>query len=128
MEGFNLIQNFFTRMRCHFCSTHLSPDGVELIRHDNGVFIVNVHCTHCTRQMGIALVGMEGSEVVASDAHYEDPELTEAELERLGNFAPVNFDDVLDAHTFFSGLDSGWMQHLPEEMRQLDITLETESD
>ncbi len=126
MDGFNIIQSFFTRMRCNFCTTHLEPEGIELIRHDKGVYIVNVHCVHCSKQMGIALVGLEGSDHVSHN--YVDPELTPQELERLGNFEPIDYDDVLNAHDFFSNLDSDWQKFVPEEMRQLEILPEMESE
>ncbi len=129
MDGFSIIQNFFTRMRCNFCSSHLEPEGIELIRHDKGVYVVNVHCTHCSRQMGIALVGLEGSELTSrSNEQYEDPELTPDELERLSIFEPIGYDDVLDAHEFFNNLDENWQKYVPEEMRQLEIEPEPESE
>ncbi len=112
MDSFSIIQNFFTRMRCHFCSFQLEPEGVELIREDRGVFIVNIHCVHCTRQMGVAMVGLEGSEF--PEPVFEDPELTEHEIERLSNFEAVSYDDVLDAHAFFNNLDADWQKYLPK--------------
>jgi hypothetical protein len=128
MDGFNIIQNFFTRMRCNFCEENLEPEGVQLIRHDKGVYIVNVHCTHCTRQMGTAMVGIEGAELTQSGREYVDPELTESELERLADYKPIGYDDVLEAHQFFTNLDSDWRKYLPKETLEWDITSELESE
>lgn len=127
MDGFNIIQNFFTRMRCNFCSSHLQPDGIHLIRHDHDVYVVNIECLDCTRQMGIALVGLEGAEANLHD-HFEDPELTEAELERLAQFSPIDYDDVVDAHRFFNQLEADWHKHLPVEMQQWEPVPEPESE
>jgi hypothetical protein len=129
MDSFSIIQNFFTRMKCHFCTSHLEPEGVELIRHDKGVYIVNISCVHCTRQMGVAMVGLEGSEWPEGAApHYPDPELTEDEIERLSVYEPIGVNDVIDAHQFFNNLGSDWQKHLPEEMRQWETTYEAESE
>jgi len=128
MDGFNIIQHFFTRMRCQFCTSQLEKDGVELIRQEQSVYIVNVHCMQCARQMGIALVGLQHSTPHALHQGFLDPELTPEEIDRLARFQPIDYNDVVDAHRFFSALDENWQQYLPEEMRQLEITLEPESD
>lgn len=129
MDSFSIIQNFFARMRCHFCTAYLSPEGIELLREDKGVFIVNIHCTECAQQMGVAMVGLEGAEIAGGPIQvYEDPELTEEEMERLATYQPIGFDDVLDAHTFFTNLGADWHKHLPPiKTPELEITSEPES-
>src|SRR4051812_19929531 len=96
MDAFPLIQNFFTRMRCNFCSHSFSPEDIQLIRQDEGVYIVNVYCNHCRTQNGVAMVGVE---VPSGAGMFPDPELTDEELIRLAEFSPITDDDVLDAHT-----------------------------
>lgn len=125
MDAFSLIQNFFTRMRCNFCSHPFEPEDIQLIRQDEGIFIVNVFCNHCNTQNGVAMVGVE---VPGQDLTFQDPELTQEELERLGKFQPIGADDVLDAHYFFSSLGDDWMKFIPEEMRQRHTAPETESE
>lgn len=49
---------------------------------------------------------------------YVDPELPPEEKERLSVFAPIQEDDVLDAHHAIQSLDANWMSLIPEEMRQ----------
>jgi hypothetical protein len=127
MDAFQLIQNFFTRMRCNFCSHSFSPEDIQLIRQDEGIYIVNVYCNHCRTQNGVAMVGVEvpGQEMV-----FPDPELTEEELVRLAEFQPITENDVLDAHEFFSNLDENWMRFIPKEMieRQTETEMEFEDD
>lgn len=125
MDAFNLIQNFFTRMRCNFCSHSFEPDDIQLIRQDEGIYIVNVFCNHCRTQNGVAMVGVEMPE---QQTYFEDPELTEQEIERLADLKPISADDVLEAHEFFSQLDSDWMKFIPPERLPLDIEPETESE
>jgi hypothetical protein len=124
MDAFQLIQNFFTRMRCNFCSHTFSPDDIQLIRQDEGIYIVNVYCNHCRTQNGVAMVGVEVPELQNS---FPDPELTENELVRLAEFQPITENDVLDAHEFFSTLQGDWMKFIPSEMLEHQIELETES-
>ncbi len=129
MNHFEIIQRFFSRMRCTFCSHHLEPDGIELIRQEEDVYVVNVECLRCTRPMGVALVGIECSSE-AEDAEEEltllDPELSPEEFDRLAQFSPVDYDDVIAAHRFFSTLDADWRKHLPPEMQQYQIPCESE--
>jgi hypothetical protein len=126
MDAFALIQNFFTRMRCNFCSHSFSPDDIQLLRQDEGVYIVNVYCNHCRTQNGVAMVGVEVPD--GTPAAFPDPELTDQELIRLAEFNPITDDDVLDAHTFFSSLDANWMTLIPEEMIERYTAPETESE
>ncbi len=125
MDAFPLIQNFFTRMRCNFCSHSFSPEDIQLIRQDEGVYIVNVYCNHCHTQNGVAMVGVE---VPAGTSMFPDPELTDEELIRLAEFNPITEDDVLDAHTFFNNLDGDWMRLIPPETLERCKETETESE
>jgi hypothetical protein len=126
MDAFNLIQNFFTKMRCNFCSHSFEPDDIQLIRQDEAIYIVNVFCNHCNTQNGVAMVGVE---VPGQPGFtFDDPELTEEELVRLADYQPISPDDVLDAHHFFQGLDSDWMKFIPQEMLELQTELDTESE
>jgi hypothetical protein len=124
MDAFHLIQNFFTRMRCNFCSHSFSPEDIQLIRQDEGIYIVNVYCNHCRTQNGVAMVGVE---VPGQENHpFPDPELTEEELVRLADFQPITDDDVLDAHEFFSNLDDNWTRFIPQEILERHTAPETE--
>lgn len=126
MDAFQLIQNFFTRMRCNFCSHSFSPEDIQLIRQDLSVYIVNVYCNHCRTQNGVAMVGIEvpGQRNTA----FPDPELTDEEMIRLAEFEPISDDDVLDAHQFFNNLDKDWMKFIPSEMIERHTEPQTESE
>ena len=125
MDAFQLIQNFFTRMRCNYCSHSFSPEDIQLIRQDESIYIVNVYCNHCSTQNGVAMVGVE---VPGEGQVFPDPELTEEELERLADFQPITDDDVLEAHEFISQLDGNWTRFIPQEMLERCTVPETESE
>ncbi len=129
MDAFSLIQHFFTRMNCNFCNCSFQPEDIQLIRQEDGIYIVNVYCNRCQTQNGVAMVGVETGEEAGIPQYpgFEDPELTEDELERLGDYHPVNYNDVLDAHQFFQNLDENWTQFIPEEIRERCISSGTES-
>lgn len=130
MDHFTLIQHFFTRVQCPSCQSHITEEGVELLREEQGMYMVSIHCNHCDSHVGVAMVGVESGNGhngeltgrlqltgARNKRRYKDPELTEAELERLASFAPVSDDDVLAAHHFFESLDSSWMNHIPADLR-----------
>jgi hypothetical protein len=125
MDAFSLIQSFFSQMRCNFCSHSFEPDDIQLIRQEDGIFIVNVFCNHCGTQNGVAMVGVESPSGVPQ---FEDPELTPEEVSRLAEFEPITENDVLDAHHFLQNLDSDWMKFIPQEMRQPKTETQTESE
>ena len=123
MDSFGIIQQYFTRLQCQFCSHTFLEGDVQLIRQDDAMFIVNVFCHRCQTQNGVTMVGLAGSEGMSNEEMlpvrvFKDPELTEAELARLAQFKPIVEDDVLAAHEFFGNLGSNWMSLIPEEMRQ----------
>lgn len=125
MDAFSLIQSFFSQMRCNFCSHSFEPEDIQLIRQEDGIYIVNVFCNHCGTQNGVAMVGVE---MPAEVPYFEDPELTTDEIERLSEFEPINEDDVLDAHHFFNQLDADWMKFIPPEMRQSETEPQMECE
>jgi hypothetical protein len=131
MDNFSVIQHFFTRMHCNLCAAPFEADGIQLIREEDGFYVVSVSCRACDRQIGVAMVGVEnGDSLLEEDDEprriYADPELTEEELERLEQFPPISYDDVLSAHTFFQNLDERWKRFIPEEIRERCTVSDTE--
>lgn len=133
MDSFQLIQKFFTRMSCEICNQHFEPSGIELVREEDGVYIVSVYCHQCEQQIGIAMVGVESADMPlervkeSAKKRFADPELTPEEQQRLLAFDPINEEDVLEAHRFFKNLDENWTQHLPLKFRTLETAPDTES-
>ncbi|MCA9841017.1 MAG: hypothetical protein KC475_02770 [Cyanobacteria bacterium HKST-UBA03] len=130
MDHFSIIQHFFSRLRCQSCHEHFDEDGIELVRENEGLYLVRVSCCHCGEEAGMAMVGVEqGTDRSDDHSHdaqtplisgskyqgFTDPELTPAEIRRLSQFDPVSNDDVIEAHRFFQGLGHDWRKHLPDE-------------
>lgn len=118
MDSFSIIQQFFTQMACQHCQEHFAPESIELIREDQGTYLVSVNCHHCKRQVGVAMVGMDQKKGMPGNALRKarpHPELTEADAQRFQDFAPITDNDVLDAHHFFQNLGRDWQKHLPSQ-------------
>lgn len=91
--------------------------------------VVRVGCSSCGQPLGIALVGMSNANgrqtktaqhrsVNSMPAIEEDipypADWTKGDIQRLSGSGRISYDDVLDAHEFFSGLGSDWHKHLPK--------------
>lgn len=73
--------------------------------------VVRVTCRSCNHPLGVAIVGtIVKDNKKASSAPFD---WSRRDVERLAAKAPISFDDVLDAHHFFSDLGADWSKHLP---------------
>lgn len=128
MDTFSIIQNFFTRMACHFCGVAFKADDVQLVGEGDDYMIVSVRCHDCGQHNGVAAVGVETHEEILGEARpFKDPEFTEEDYIRLAEFAPIEADDVLEAHEFFQNLGGDWMKFIPPEIRERYTENDTES-
>ena len=130
MKNFTVVQEHFRKLRCAHCQQSFTPEGVKLLREEKDYWVVRVHCTSCQQPAGVAIVGVEYE---SGDAPV--PERTERETahagagngtnrvrgifssrkeeEKFSRLAPINNDDLLDAHDFIHNLGSDWMRYLP---------------
>ena len=115
-NNLEIIQHFFSRMRCQYCHTHFDPQGIELVREDGPMFVVNVHCEHCHRHAGLAMVSVDKALMSGGKARFADPELTPKELKRLKQFEAITDDDVLEAHYYFKNADEHWAEFMKQRM------------
>lgn len=113
--GFQAIQEYFQQKLCRFCSHPFSSDGIQLLREEPGVLVVRVTCRTCSKPLGVAIVG------TTPRPHTERKnypiEWTKKDIERLSSKSAITYDDVLQAHEFFSTLGSDWQKHLPKTGR-----------
>lgn len=129
-NGLQLIREYFQQRSCRHCCMKYAPEGIELVRQEPGIMVVKVACAACGEPLGIALVGMTGNKPssekapsrlrgqhLTTEAAYP-PDWSKSDIKRLSSCAPISYDDVLDAHKFFSELDSNWNQLLPERARR----------
>lgn len=131
--GFHLIQEYFQQRSCRHCCRNYSPEGIELIREEPGLLVVRVVCSTCGHPLGIALVGINRGaklEAARSGAGLVQPsgsymvdrpyprDWNKSDVKRLSGQERISYDDVLDAHEFFSELGGDWQKHLPKKFQR----------
>ena len=138
-SGLQLIKEYFQQKSCRHCNRNYTPDGIEFIREEPGMVVVRVGCSGCGQPLGIALVGMSGggNQKISPDMHRRMPgsftcpeearphpsEWTKGDIQRLSEASRITYDDVLDAHAFFSNLGSDWAKYLPKRGKRSASTL-----
>lgn len=124
MENFELVQDFFCKMHCSNCKSHFKPDGIKLLKEESGYYIIRLTCIECNQPVGIAIVGIKEPPLI--DAN--DPPLLTDHLMKKGNQEeeppPISYNDVINAHKFFSNLSSDWSKHIkkPKDWNPEDFT------
>lgn len=114
MEGFDLIQEFFCTMHCSKCQSPFTPDGITLVREESNYYVVKIMCTECNQPVGIAIVGLGPKLRERSKASEGE---TKSYSTPKKEYAPITYDDVIDAHDFFSNLGSDWTKHIQDSNR-----------
>mgnify|MGYP000087078360 FL=1 len=110
--SFQAIQEYFQQKECRFCSNAFRPDGIQLLREEPGVLVVRVTCSTCGHPLGVAIVGTTPKATKAPSTTPRD--WTKRDRDRLVGLPPITYDDVLNAHQFFKGLEPDWTKHLPK--------------
>jgi hypothetical protein len=109
--SFRAAQEYFQQKTCRFCNQHYTADGIKLLREEPGSLIVKIACSVCGRALGVAIIGTT-TEGKRREVAYP-PEWTRRDCAKFAPKPPITYDDVLDAHEFFSHLDSDWTKYLP---------------
>lgn len=129
MKNFSVVQEHFRKLRCAHCNEAFTPEGVKLLREEKDYWVVRVHCTACNQPAGVAIVGVEyeSSDVTAPAEASREAAVgstrvrgifsSRREEEKFAGMPPISQDEVLDAHSFFTGLGSDWMSQLPKKSR-----------
>jgi hypothetical protein len=113
--GFQAIREYFQQRTCRFCANPFSSEGITLLREEPGIIVVRVTCSACGQPLGVAIVGTTPRLQKTRDNC--PPDWTRKDIERLKQIPPISYDDVLDAHTFFSQLGSDWSKYLPKSKK-----------
>ena len=106
------VKFIFSKMVCSGCNEQFTPDCVEIIRVEGNMAIVKIECTHCHKNYGIAVVGIEtvGEDIDENTDHVLVPDLP-----------AITFDDVLDAHKFIEEMGADWSKYIPKEFKDEEI-------
>ena len=125
MKNFAAVAEHFRKLRCAHCQSAFTPDGLKLLREEKDYWVVRVTCMACHEPSGVAVVGVE-YDGVAPTAEAPVPVApkrvggifaSRKEADKFDTLAPINSDDVVDAHQFFQNLGSDWMRHLNRDKK-----------
>ena len=102
-----LIQRLVANIQCAVCGKPYVVDNVQILGHQDDLWISAVTCAHCRTQGLVFAVVREGdleSEVFS--------ELTPDEFDALNGLEEISVDDVLDVHDFLRGFHGDFFQLL----------------
>ena len=109
--SFQAIQEYFQQKFCRSCNNPFTSEGIELLREEPGILVVRVGCSVCGRPLGVAIVGTGPK---AEQQRTKSPfDWNKRDTEKFTGKPAISYDDVLEAHEFFSGLGPDWSKHLP---------------
>lgn len=101
------IDAMFKNLCCSRCKSDFNEDSIKILRQEDGMLVVNLHCNVCDKDFGVAFI-----ETKNLNAEFFDREKTAFRM--IEDLPPISKDDVLDAHKFIKGLDEHWTKYLPE--------------
>ena len=102
------VKLIFSKMVCSCCDNQFTPECVEIIRIEDNCAVVKIQCTHCNKNYGIAMVGIEKIEIVPPD---------NVDKVFIPNLPPITTDDVIEAHKFIDSLGDDWTKYIPDEFK-----------
>ncbi len=112
MDSGSYVKYIMSRMVCPYCGQPFGEEGIQLLRMEDNCAILRIICSHCKKDNGIAVVGIEKIEV--------SPEEFSINNEDFSDAPPISEDDVIDAHKFFSNLSCDWNKYIPENLRNVE--------
>lgn len=122
MEYLDFINDFFSHVKCAQCHEFFKEDSVHLIRQESNNIVVRIVCSNCGKNLGLAILGIDRSEYKNSLKFSEDTDKKEnMPVSVSADKDPITYDDVIEAHHFFSSLGDDWTKHLPKTDSELDL-------
>jgi hypothetical protein len=116
MDKLKIIKEFFKNVKCSQCNNFFTGNSVQLVREEENNIVIKVICHHCSKNLGLVIIGIDPKDFLESMKIQGISEEDEEEI--LDEFTiredPITFEDVINAHKFFNSLGSDWMKHLPK--------------
>lgn len=96
-------------MNCSRCNKKFSNDSISVLRQEDNYTVIRVICSNCEKNIGLAILGIDKNEMRKTVEMEEGSENLSPDREE-----PIDYDDVLNAHEFFTHLGSDWSKHISE--------------
>jgi len=100
----SVIKKLMASTKCGVCGRRYETGNIYVLGHQEDLWFLKACCSACHSQSLVA--------AVIKEDRIPDfiTDLTEAELDKLGNADAVTADDVLDAHIFLRDFDGDFSQ------------------
>lgn len=95
------LEKLFENLCCGFCKHSFDSESFEILRRDENHLIASFSCKYCGNDFGLTLIG------------YNDLEVKDAPPCPEKTRAPIDYDDVIEAHRFIKNLKGDWNKYLP---------------
>ncbi len=102
-----LIQRLVANIQCAVCGEAYVMDNVQILGHQDDLWISAVTCAHCHTQ-GLIFAVVRGGELDSEVIS----ELTPDEMDALEELGDITADEVLDLHEFLKDFDGDLFQLL----------------
>ena len=100
------LTKLLSGMCCSVCKHDFEEDAITVLREENNLLVLKITCPECGKGFGIALLGTGEESLKEDDA-----------LEFKSCPAPIDYDDVLDAHNFIDKLEKDWSKYIPDNLK-----------
>lgn len=101
------LKKLLSNMCCSVCGHDFDEAAINIKREEENLIVMQIVCSECGKSFGIALLGADENSIKE-----DDNALTFQECP-----APINYDDVLDAHNFIDKLEKDWTKYIPENFK-----------
>lgn len=95
----------FNELCCSQCKADFDENSFKIMREEDLMLVFKVACAECGKSFGVAFLGLSDFDL----KNYCEEDL---KLEVQKTPAPINEDDVLDAHKFIKELDDNWRKFI----------------
>ena len=106
------INLLFSDMCCSDCKADFTDDSVFVLRKEQGLSVIQIICQNCGKSFGIALLGD------CEEKNTQNCKNSDVALQIQDGPDAICYDDVIDAHNFFSQLDDDWNKYIPDELKK----------
>ncbi len=101
------LVKLFSGLCCNVCRHDFDEDAIIIKRQEKDLLVLNIICSECGKNFGVAFLGIENLSLKNSDDELVIKDCPE----------PISYDDVLDAHKFIEKLDKDWKKYIPENLK-----------
>ena len=105
------IATLFKDLCCSRCKANFDEKSVQIMREEDAMLVFKLTCEACSKTFGVAFLGISDFELKDYDNEKTEAGLV---LKVQDGPAPIDADDVLDAHKFIQDLEDGWKKFLDE--------------